>query len=303
MSVEIRLGIDLGGTKCSVIAADDSYHILHKTVFPTGRDLEPEVILDKIIECCQGYVEKQGAKACRVTKIGVSCGGPLDEKTGYIYAPPNLPLWKEVPITDILSKELGAPAFLMNDANACALAEWKFGAGRNTKNMIFLTFGTGLGAGLILNGKLYRGSSGMAGEAGHIRLSDDGPYGYGKHGSFEGYCSGGGIANLANRMLNKSLSAQEVALLADQGDEKAQEVLTISAHYLGKGLAVLVDLLNPEMIVIGSIYARAREHFEAQMHQTLREEALPDNYEMCRIVPAQLGERLGDMASLIAGEG
>ena len=191
----------------------------------------------------------------------------------------------------------------MNDANACALAEWKFGAGRNTKNMIFLTFGTGLGAGLILNGKLYRGSSGMAGEAGHIRLSDDGPYGYGKHGSFEGYCSDGGIANLANRMLNKSLSAQEVALLADQGDEKAQEVLTISAHYLGKGLAVLVDLLNPEMIVIGSIYARAREHFEAQMHQTLREEALPDNYEMCRIVPAQLGERLGDMASLIAGEG
>lgn len=303
MSGEIRLGIDLGGTKCSVIAADDNYNILHKTVFPTGRDLEPEVILDKIIACCQDDIEKQGGSSCRVTKIGVSCGGPLDEKAGYIYAPPNLPLWKEVAITDILSGKFGVPTFLKNDANACALAEWKFGAGKNTKNMIFLTFGTGLGAGLILDGKLYSGSSGMAGEAGHIRLSDDGPFGYGKYGSFEGYCSGGGIENLAGSMMNKSLTAKEVAILANQGDEKAREVLTVSAHYLGKGLAVLVDLLNPEMIVIGSIYARARTYFETEMHRVLRAEALPDNYKMCRIVPAGLGEKLGDMASLIAGEG
>lgn len=128
--------------------------------------------------------------------IGVSCGGPLDTNRTHICCPPNLPLWDNVPVVDYLESRLDIPAKLENDADACALAEWRCGAGKGCDSMIFLTFGTGLGAELILTGRLYTDASGMAGEVGHVRLTEHGPSGYGKFDSFEGYCSGGGIAQL-----------------------------------------------------------------------------------------------------------
>ena len=129
--------------------------------------------------------------------IGVSCGGPLNSRTGVVQSPPNLPGWDDVPIVKILEDAFGIPAFLQNDANACALVEWKYGAGRGCENMVFLTMGTGMGAGVIADGRLLRGARDMAGEVGHLRLEKDGPVGYGKAGSFEGFTSGGGIARLA----------------------------------------------------------------------------------------------------------
>lgn len=297
----LRLGIDLGGTKCAVVAADEQYHILHKTVYPTGRDGMPEVILDKVLRCCRAYLYQEGKRG-RLLSVGVSCGGPLNERTGHILSPPNLPLWKDVGVTEILTETFGVQSFLKNDANACALAEWKMGAGRGTRNMIFLTFGTGMGAGLILNGKLYGGTSGMAGEVGHVRLSGNGPEGYGKKGSFEGYCSGGGISRLAKDMTGLPLTAKEVCQMADEGDRRARQILRISAKHLGYGLAILADILNPEMIVIGSIYQRAGKHFEKEMYRVFKEEALAGNASACRIVPAGLGEGIGDMACLMAGE-
>ena len=177
---------------------------------------------------------------------------PLDTRRGVIQAPPNLPLWDEVPICALLSERYGCPAYLQNDANACAIAEWRFGAGRGTRNMVFLTFGTGLGAGLILDGRLYEGANGMAGEAGHLRLAADGPEGYGKRGSFEGFCSGG----------------------------------------------VLIDLFNPERIVIGSIFARAEALFRPGMEAVIAREALAQSAAVCRVVPAQLGDSIGDVAAL-----
>lgn len=120
-------------------------------------------------------------------KVGISCGGPLNSTAGIIEGPPNLPGWNNVKIADILTSHYGVFASLQNDANACAVAEWKFGAGKGAQNMIFLTFGTGLGAGLILNGRLYSGTNDNAGEIGHIRLEEFGPSGYGKSGSFEGF--------------------------------------------------------------------------------------------------------------------
>ena len=134
--------------------------------------------------------------------IGITCGGPLDSKKGLIMSPPNLPKWDKIPITKIIEDNFNVPVFLQNDANACALAEWRFGAGKGTNNMIFLTFGTGLGAGLILDGRLYAGTNNLAGEIGHIRLAKDGPLGYDKKGSFEGFCSGAGIARLAKKILS-----------------------------------------------------------------------------------------------------
>jgi glucokinase len=205
---------------------------------------------------------------------------------------------------------------IQNDANACALAEWLMGAGKGTQNMIFLTFGTGMGSGLILNGKLYAGTNDLGGEVGHIRLAKNGPVGFGKAGSFEGFCSGGGIAQLAETMVleklqkgekvafcpdadsAKKLTAKTVAEAAISGDPAALEIIRVSAEYLGRGLAVLIDILNPECIVIGSIYSRNEMLFKPHVDRILAEEAIPSAVEVCRIKPALLGESIGDYAAL-----
>jgi len=208
---------------------------------------------------------------------------------------------------------VGVKAALQNDANACALAEWKFGAGRGTKNMVFLTFGTGLGAGLIIDGRLYAGTNDNAGELGHIRLADFGPVGYAKAGSFEGFASGGGIAQLARtavmeqRQAGKKVSwcdspdnitARQVAEAAAAGDELALQVMETSAAFLGKGLSIVIDILNPEVIVIGSIYARNEAMMRPVMQRVIDREALSLSARVCRVVPAALGEQIGDFAAL-----
>ena len=194
----VKIGIDIGGTKCAVVIGDES-HIEKKIRFDTTT---PRETLDHIFKA----VSEIGVG----DSIGVSCGGPLDAEKGVILSPPNLVGWDHVPITEMLTQQFGVPAYLCNDANACALAEWKYGAGKGTKNMIFLTFGTGLGAGIILNGRLYNGTNGMAGEIGHIRLSDYGPIGYGKQGSAEGFCSGGGLAQIGRALATERLQRGEL---------------------------------------------------------------------------------------------
>ena len=190
------MGIDIGGTKCAVVIGDETGRVLGKERFATTDCKET---LENIFEAA----ERLGASG--VDAIGISCGGPLDEKNGVILSPPNLPGWDHVEIVSMLKERFGKPTAICNDANAGALAEWKFGAGRGTEHMVFLTCGTGFGAGLILNGRLYSGSCDMAGEIGHIRVTDNGPVGYGKAGSFEGYCSGGGIAQVAKTVALEQL--------------------------------------------------------------------------------------------------
>ena len=209
---------------------------------------------------------------------------------------------------------------MQNDANACALAEWRFGAGRGTRNMVFLTFGTGLGAGLILNGRLVDGANGMAGEIGHVRLTDGGPVGYGKAGSAEGYCSGGGIARLGRTLAAEALARGEALpyckteeelenitakLLADyarEGETLAKRVYDLSGEMLGRTLSVIIDLINPEKIVIGSIFARAEDLLRPNMEKVLKKEAIPLSLSVCEIVRAELGEEIGDLAALAVGE-
>ena len=218
-----------------------------------------------------------------------------------------------------LKKEFGVPVMLRNDADACALAEWSMGAGKGCKNMIFLTFGTGMGAGLILNNELYSGTTSMAGEVGHIRMEEDGPFGYGKYGSFEGFCSGGGIAKLGRMKAEEALregkpplfcrseaelegiSSKSIAEALEQGDELAAEIFDTVGTYLGRGLSVLIDILNPQMIVIGSIYGRQKSVLDKKMMETLEKEALPVSRKACRIVPASLGELIGDYAAVSVG--
>ena len=309
------LGIDIGGTKCAIIYGIDNDGVLEiadKVRFST-TDAQSTIanILRELKEMCA----RHGLDSSNTKGVGISCGGPLDSRRGVVMSPPNLPGWDNIPIVRMVQDACGIPAALQNDANACALAEWKYGAGRGTNNMVFLTFGTGLGAGLVLDGKLYSGTNDNAGELGHIRLSEFGPVGYGKAGSVEGFASGGGIAQLAASAVKEKLmmgekvawcpdgdlsriTASTVAEAAKAGDELAKSVYRTSATYLGKALAMVIDMLNPEVIVIGSIFVRAEELIRPFMQAAIDRDALPGAAAVCQVKSAQLGESIGDIAAL-----
>jgi len=287
------IGIDIGGTKTAVSLGRDDGSIIDKIAFATEAVVEE--VLSSIYSAVDELVIRHGAV---ISAIGISCGGPLDSKRGIIQSPPNLPAWKDIPIVELVQSRFGAPTFLENDANACALAEWYWGAGRGFESIIFLTFGTGLGAGLILDGRLYRGPSGLAGEVGHWRMAPDGPLCYYKKGSFESFASGCGISGLYEQHWGERLSAKDVCARAEAGEAKALGVINESAQMLGSGLSLLVDVLNPERIIIGSIFARSEHLFRPLMDEVMKEECLPLSLSICEVVPSALGEHLGDMAAL-----
>ena len=304
------IGFDIGGTKCAVSLGEISkgnIRVLHRQETPTLNS--PTDTLSILAPFVKEWVKEYG-----VTKAGISCGGPLDSKKGLIVSPPNLATgWHGFYIVEYVEKEFGLTSKLQNDANACAVAEWKFGAGQGTNNMVFFTFGTGLGAGLILDGKLYAGTNDNAGEAGHIRLAKKGPVGFGGAGSFEGFCSGGGITRLAKIMAARckklpeciekmggmdEITTKKLAQAAFDGDKFAKRVFAKSGEMLGKGLSIIVDILNPEKIVIGGVYMRSSALLIPSMQRVLKAQALNESLQVCEIVPAKLSENIGDIAAL-----
>lgn len=303
------LGMDIGGTKCAVVLSEKSGNsIKDKIRFETKTERGWRAVVDELVSSARELVERNGTATDDILACGVSCGGPLNSETGVIMRPPNLPDWDNVPLADIVKSELGVPCKVQNDADACALAEWQFGAGRGSRNMVFLTFGTGMGAGLILDGKLYTGTCGTAGEVGHIRLDADGPVAYGKAGSFEGFCSGAGIAAMAKKMVSiyngqttiplDDVNAKTVAQAAAGGDRLAQAIYRRCGEKLGLGLSILIDILNPEKIVIGSIFQRSGRLLVDSMNEVIKKEALSISAECCEIVPAMLGDDIGDFAAI-----
>lgn len=312
-------GIDIGGTKCAVTIGKvqgEDIAVLYKEKFPTPK--KPAEAVEKLVDT----LKEMAAAHPEITlsAIGISCGGPLDSEKGLILSPPNLPDWDGIDVVTPFTESFGVPCGVQNDANACALAEWLWGAGKGTKNMIFLTFGTGLGAGIILDGKLYSGTNDMAGEVGHVRLAKTGPEGYGKKGSFEGFCSGGGIARYGISKIQEwvaqgkrtaildrgqkmeEVTTQDIGLCAQAGDELALSILQDTGRMLGRGIAMLMDILNPQRIVIGSVFLRQEEILRPPMEEFIAKEALPHTRRVCQVVPAGLGEQLGDYAALsVAG--
>jgi glucokinase len=307
-------GIDIGGTKCAVSigkVSDDQIEIVDKIKMATPY--EPSEAISALLDALRSLLIKHQDKS--IESIGISCGSPLDSEKGLILSPPNLSNWDQVDIVTPFVEAFHVPCRIQNDANACALAEWMWGAGKGCKNMIFLTFGTGMGAGLILNNQLYVGANDMAGEVGHIRLEEDGPVGYHKAGSFEGFCSGGGIAKLAISMVKEytdqgrqteilniqpvldKVTTADVGMAAERGDELANKIFHLVGEKLGKGLAVLIDILNPQRIVIGSIFMRQEGLLREPMETIIAKEALSYSSKVCEIVPAGLGEQIGDFAA------
>ena len=282
------LGTDIGGTKIAVVLGNENAEVLASQRFPTASCGGPYGALDRIEECARRLLDASALRAQDIARVGISCGGPLDSRRGLVLSPPNLPGWDEVPICEIMSRKFGRPSRLENDANAAAQAEWAFGAGRGTRNMVFLTCSTGMGGGLILDGRLYRGTHDLAGEVGHIRLTPDGPVGYRKAGSLEGWASGTGLAAVAGR------PADQIGAAALAGDAESRALIQRAGEMLGRGIAVLCDIVNPELVVCGTLALKLGDLYLEPARRILAEEAL----DPCPIVPSALGDELGNKAAL-----
>ena len=294
------LGLDIGGTKTAAVAGTRNAQIIDRMLFTSKPERGFDAMWQDIVAISRAMIEKHGQPAA----IGVSIGGPLDFNTGTIYSPPNLPGWDAIPLKRLLEETFGIPAYVEHDAKAGALAEWQFGAARGYQDVVFLTFGTGLGAGLILDGRLYRGANDNAGCVGHWRIAADGPHIWGKSGSWEGYSSGTGLAALTQFLYPGAFpvgtTAVEIIAQARAGEARAQAVIEMSARALGQGIALIIDLLNPQMIVLGSLAVRAGDLFLPIVNEVVGQETVPENGSACRIVPAALGDQIGDVAAICA---
>jgi glucokinase len=317
MSKRIWAGVDIGGTKTAMVLSASLPLVLGRKEFPTLPAEGPARALQLIQTGVRELLGEQGLTYKALHGIGVSCGGPLDRVAGVIQSPPNLPTWVDVPIKSILEEEFEIGCRVENDANAGAAAEHRFGAGRGCQNMVFLTMGTGLGGGIITDGRLYHGARDLAGEIGHVRLTRRGPIGHNKAGSVEGWASGGAMTQLAQYYLgatikrgkettltkrlqsNEAITARDIGLAAQQGDALAKQIVRSTGRKLGEALAILVDILNPDRIVIGGLAVRLGDLVLAPARDVVKREAL----DSCQIVPAALGEHIGDVAALCVAEG
>jgi glucokinase len=238
----------------------------------------------------------------------------MDAAQGIILGPPNLRTWDPVPIVDLLGAEFGLYAQLENDANAGALAEWLFGAGKGKRHVVYMTMGTGIGGGLILDGRLYRGANGNAGEVGHMRVVlEGGPLcGCGKRGCLEAFCSGPSIARRTRKAVRHAPGSQIVALAggadavtaehlfaaARAGDALAVQLVDETAHYMGVGLANVIQAINPEVIVLGTIATSQGDFFLDRVRRVVRAETWSQMSQVVEILPSPLGDRVGDYGAI-----
>ena len=314
MDQQTILGIDIGGSKCAVALGRTDGKILARQAIPTEGDRRsPQDVLERLAAIARDLlVSTKGAG--KPTGVGVSCGGPLDTKTGVIHTPPNLPEWKAVPVRAFFEKALNLPVRVENDANATALAEWKFGAGKGTRNFVFLTMGTGIGGGLILDGRLYRGTNDLAGEIGHQTILMNGPLcGCGKRGCLEALASGPAIARLARESMlygrhkrvlalaggkPGDITAAHVVEAANDGDPFARQILDEAGTYMGLGIANVIQMLNPERIALGTIAVHAGDHILDPIRAAVAEYAWKRSADVCQILPAALGDQAQDLAAI-----
>jgi glucokinase len=286
------LGIDLGGTKIAVCTFTPDGRRLDRRQFQTLRG-PPEGNLARIVELGRELLAGMAPLA-----IGVSGGGPLDPRRGVIISIPNLPGWEEVPIAERLRDAFGAPVGIENDANACAIAEHRLGAGRGSKDMVFLTLSTGIGGGLILDGKIYRGHRFLAGEAGHQVIVPGGnPCGCGNRGCLEAYASGTAIARMLSERNEGIATAKELVDRARSGDPRARRSLEDIARFLAMGIANLVYILDPERIILGTIAVAAGDLLLAPLRCEVDRLLWPAFRRDLKILPAGLGLELGDYAA------
>lgn len=302
------VGLDIGGTKLACVEGTAAGAILGREEMPTLACEPFDRRFPVLAAMAASRLEFARSAGREVAALSVSVGGPLKIGEGVLLNPPHLPGWHQVRLKDRLEAAFPRlPVFVEHDGNAGALAEFHFGVGRarpGLRHLIFLTFGTGLGAGFIVNGEVLHGASDTAGEVGHWRLAKDGPVGFGKQGSWEAFSSGAGLVLLANRLypsrwpLDTPIRDLVATILCDDAD--ALIVAREAGRRMGQGMALLIDALNPEVIVLGSLAVALGERILGPARQVVAEEALPQAAAACEILPSVLGARIGDVASLMA---
>jgi glucokinase len=298
--VKTLVGVDLGGTNIRAAVATGATQHAPPVHRATPAAQGPDAVLDAIAECAR---EAAGGT---VEGIAIGIPGPLDPQTGVVHTAPHLPGWHELPAGEMLSKRVGCPVAVRNDASLAGFAEWKAGAGRGTSHFIFVTASTGIGGALILGGRLYDGGAGSAGEIGHAPMGLDGPAcGQGHRGCLEGFASGTGIAESARRGLaagaassladlaREQIDARMVEEAAKAGDEFSRRLFAEAGHALGRAIGGLINLLSPEVIAIGGGLINAQELLFTPLREGVKEMAFEYPASRCTIVEAGLGTDAG----------
>ena len=306
------ISVDLGGTQIRAALSDREGNILNRVAHPTQADEGPGPVIERIKEAIR---QAAGQHLGEVQAIGIASAGPLDPWKGVIIKAPNLPGWRNVPLKAIMEEEFGLPTYVGNDANLAALAEQRFGAGKGARNLIYITHSTGIGGGIIVDGRLLLGSKGLAAEVGHITIDIDGPRcGCGNIGCLEAMAAGPAIArnavqaikagrktiitDLVGGDLNR-ITAKEVNEAAQQGDPLGIELIRQAGELLGIGLVSLMHLFNPEIIIIGGGVSKAGELLFEPVRETVRERCMDEAYwRDTPIVPAALGDDVGLMGGI-----
>jgi len=307
-AIRTVLGFDIGGTKTAIVEGTAEGRILQRVEMPTLAAEPFAKTFPAIVAKAKTLMNASREQGREIAAISVSVGGPLRIGEGFLIDPPHLPGWHGVPLKARLQEAFpGLPVVVEHDGNAGALAEFYFGVGKirpNLRHLIFLTFGTGVGGGFIVNGQILRGASDTAGEIGHWRLAEDGPPGFGKRGSWESFASGAGLVELAAQMFparwSRDTPIRELvsAMIAD--DAEALRVAEAAGWWMGRGVALLIDALNPEVIVFGSLGVALGERILGPARKVITEEALPQAAAACELMPSVLGGQIGDIASLMA---
>lgn len=303
-----RIGIDVGGTNVKIALVDSDGKITYSNSVPTRAEMGYEYTVNNIKQAIYDLMKETNTAAKDIEGIGFGFPGQVDYKSGIVRLAPNIPGWVEVPIAGMIESEFNIPTRVDNDVRCAALGELNFGAGKGCENLICITVGTGIGSGLIVNGKLVRGAANAAGEIGHIKLQiHDGPIcGCGDTGCMEAFASGPSIVAMAEDYIKggKSTKYREMANgapitpyivseAAKAGDPVAKRIFTIMGEYIGVGMASVVNLLNPEKIIVGGGVADAGELLLAPLKETLKKRAMKIAGETVEVVPAQLGNTAG----------
>lgn len=303
-----RIGIDVGGTNVKIALVDEKGKIKYSNSVPTRAEMGYEYTVNNIKQAIYDLLKETKLEPKNIEGIGFGFPGQVDYKSGIVRLAPNIPGWVDVPIAKLIEDEFHIPTRVDNDVRCAALGELNFGAGKGCENLICITVGTGIGSGLIVNGKLVRGASNAAGEIGHIKLQmNDGPIcGCGDTGCLEAFASGPSIVAMAEDYIRggKSTKFREMANsnpitpyivceAAKAGDPVAKRIFTIMGEYIGIGMASVVNLLNPEKIIVGGGVADAGKILMTPLKETLKKRAMKIAGEAVEVVPAQLGNTAG----------
>ena len=308
------VGIDIGGTKLAVVIANSDGRILNKIRQPTKSYKGFEYAIRLIFDMIDQLLHLEQLTRDQVLSIGISCGGPLDTQTGVVYSPPNLPDWEAIPLADIVESEFKIRPVIDNDANGGALAEWGFGAGRGYNHVVFMTMSTGIGAGIVVDGRILHGASDCAGEVGHQVLIPNGPVcGCGNRGCLEAICSGPAIAKRAQEKVRKNphtkildlvdgniamIRSEEVLEAAKSADPLALDLIKEVSFYMGWGIANLVNIVNPDIVLVGTIAVAAGDLLLEPIRRTVLDMSMQRPGGIVKIMPAQLGQQIGDLAAI-----